>query len=185
MIKQTSKNNDKIILVKPTKEYEGQAIEYKKEHFENGEKVISACSRWDRIEKYDDWLEKLKEYSSYETIKDDWAVHTNFFGIREEDNKLVGMIDIRHDLVNDLLKNYVGHIGYSVRPSERRKGYATQMLSQALEFCKNELKLERVMISCNKENEGSKRTIINAGGKLERIYITKKGETAEVYWIEI
>ena len=115
---------------------------------------------------------ELAEYNnvSFETIKDDWTVHTTFFGIRKSDNKIIGMIDVRHDLTNDFLKNYAGHIGYSVRPSERRKGYATQMLNKALDFCKNELKLEKVMVNCNKENEGSRKTIINAGGILDREY---------------
>ena len=175
---------DKIILIKPSKEYEEQAIEYKQEHFDNGEKIIHACSRWDKMDNYNDWLKMLEEHSSYETMKDDWTVHTNFLGIRQRDNKLVGMIDVRNDLVNDFLRNYAGHIGYGVRPTERRKGYATQMLKQALEYCKNELKLEKVMISCDKENIGSKKTIINAGGILEREYVTPEGENVQVHWIK-
>lgn len=141
-----------IILVKPTKEYENQMIDYKEEHIKNNENVIHASSRWDKMNNYDEWLNLLNEHSSVETIKDNWAVHTTFLGIRKSDNKVVGMIDIRHELTNDFLRNYAGHIGYGVRPTERKKGYATQMLTQALEFCKDKLGLERVMISCYKEN---------------------------------
>lgn len=174
-----------IKLLKPTKEYKNQLTEYKKEHFDNGEKVIHACSRWDNMNNYDEWLELLKSHSSFETIKDNWTVHTNFLGIRESDNKVVGMIDIRHELTNDFLKNYAGHIGYGVRPSERKRGYATQMLAQALEFCKNSLKLEKVMISCDKCNDGSRKTIINAGGILEKEFQTEDGENVQVYWIKL
>ncbi|MDO5555646.1 MAG: GNAT family N-acetyltransferase [Clostridia bacterium] len=174
-----------IKLVKPTKEYENQLIEYKKEHFNNGEKVIHACSKWDKMDNYDEWLELLESHSSLKTIKDNWTVHTNFLGIRESDNKVVGMIDIRHELTNDFLKNYAGHIGYSVRPSERKKGYATQMLTQVLEFCRNNLKLDKVMISCDKYNDGSRKTIINAGGILEREFKAEDGENVQVYWIKL
>lgn len=176
---------DKIKLVKPSKEYERQAIEYKEEHFKNGEKRISACSKWYKIANYDKWLEHLENNSKKETVEENCSVATTFFGVRESDNKIVGMIDIRHELINDFLRNYAGHIGYGVRPSERRKGYATQMLSLALKYCKDELKLKEVMISCDKENEGSRKTILNAGGKLEKEYIAENGENVQLYWIEL
>ena len=176
---------DTIKLVKPTKEYEKQAIEYKKEHFDNGEKILHACSKWDKIENYDEWLELLKNNSKRETVQDNYAVTTQFFGIRERDNKIVGMINIRHELANDFLRKYGGNIGYGIRPTERKKGYATQMLDQALKYCKEELKLEKVMIGCYKENEASKRTILNAGGILEKELETENGKIAQVYWIKL
>ena len=177
--------NDRIVLVKPDKSYEKQAIEYKKEHFENGEKIIHASSAWDKMDNYDEWLDLLKKQSSWETMINNWTVHSTFFGVRESDNKIVGLIDIRHELNSDFLRNYAGHIGYGIRPTERRKGYVTQMLQQALDYCKNELKLKRVMISCEKDNEGSRKTIINAGGVLEREYEDSNGETVQIYWIEL
>ncbi len=177
--------SDKIILVKPTKEHEKQVIEYKAEHFKNGEEIIHACSRWDKMDNYDEWLELLERNSKEETRDKNWTVSTNFLGIRECDNKVVGMVNIRHKLTTDFLRNYAGHIGYGVRPTERRKGYVTQMFRKALEYCKNELKLEKVMVSCNKNNEGSKKTIINAGGVLEREFITDEGENVQIYWITL
>lgn len=177
--------NDEINLVKPTKEYEKQLFDYKQEFFNNGEYRINASSRWDKMENFDDWLKVLEEHSSFETIKDNWTVHTNFLGVREKDKKVIGMIDVRHDLTNEFLRNYAGHIGYSVRPTERQKGYATQMLNKALMYCRNELKLSKVMISCDKNNEASRRTIVKAGGILEKEYITDKGECVQIYWISI
>lgn len=176
---------DKIKLIKPTKEYEKQAIEYKQEHFDNGEATIHACSLWDKMESYDEWLKLLKNNSKKETVQNNWTVSSEFFGVRKNDNKIVGMVSIRHELTNDFLRNYAGHIGYGVRPTERRKGYVTQMLKQALIYCKEELKLKKVMISCNKENEGSRKTIINAGGILEREYQTDNGENVQIYWVEL
>lgn len=176
---------DKIKLIIPTKEYENQAIEYKKEHFDNGEKTLHACSKWDRMDNYDEWLKLLKSNSKKETVQDNYAVTTQFFGVRERDNKIVGMINIRHELANDFLRNYGGNIGYGIRPTERRKGYATQMLEQALKYCKEELNLEKVMLGCYKENEASRRTILNAGGALEREVKTENGKIAQVYWIKL
>ena len=176
---------DIITLKKPIKEYEMQAIEYKKEHFDNGENHIHASMKWGEMDSYDEWLDFLETSSHKETVPNDWTVSTEFFGIRKSDNKLVGMINIRHELTNDFLRNYAGHIGYGIRPSERRKGYMTQMLDQALKYCKDELNLKKVMISCEKENEGSRKTILNAGGKLEKEYVSDKGENVQVYWVDL
>ena len=137
------------------------------------------------MDSYEEWLDFLEKQQSWETVSKDWTVNTTFFGIREIDNKIVGMVNIRHELTNDRLRNYVGHIGYGVRPTERRKGYVTQILKQALAFCKNELKLEKVMLGCLKENEGSRKTIINAGGILEKEYIAEDGENVQTYWINL
>ena len=151
----------------------------------NGEKVINGCGRWDKVENYDEWLKSLELNSNKETVQPNYAPSTTFFGVRERDKKIVGMIDIRHELSTEFLRNYGGHIGYGVRPTERRKGYVTQMLKQALEFSKNELGLNEVMLSCDKENEGSRKTIVNVGGRLEREYIADDGENVQIYWIKL
>lgn len=177
--------SDNILLIIPTKNNKEELIKYKEEFFSNGEMIIHACSRWDKMDNYEEWLKDLESHAKFETITDNWTVHTNFLGVRESDNKIVGMIDIRHKLTNEYLQNYAGHIGYAVRPTERQRGYATQMLEQALKFCKNELKLDKVMISCAKENAGSRKTIINAGGVLEREYTAEDGENVQIYWIKL
>ena len=71
-----------------------------------------------------------------------------------------------------------------VRPTERKKGYATQMLAKALEYCKSEIGLDKVMISCYKSNEGSRKTIINASGILDKEY-EKDGEIVQTYWVKL
>ncbi len=73
--------------------------------------------------------------------------------------------EIRHKLNESLLKNG-GHIGDGVRPSERRKGYATEMIRLALEECKK-IGIDRVLMVCYKDNIGSRKSIINNGGVLE------------------
>ena len=85
----------------------------------------------------------------------------------DENNYIVGMVNIRHKLNKFLTINGYGHIGYSVRPSERRKGYATEILKQALKYCK-ELGIKVVHVGCYKDNIASKKTIENNNGVLLR-----------------
>ena len=112
---------DKIILVQPSKEYEKQAIEYKEEHFKNGENVIHACSRWDKMDNYNEWVKNVQKNFNKETADKNWTVDSNFFGVRETDGKIVGMIDIRHELNSDFLKNYAGNIGYRSKAKRKKK----------------------------------------------------------------
>lgn len=85
--------------------------------------------------------------------------------ISTNDGRLVGMIHIRHRL-NDYLLDFGGHIGYSIRKSKRRQGYATEMLALALIEC-IKLNIKKVLITCDKNNIGSAKTIINAEGRLK------------------
>lgn len=92
--------------------------------------------------------------------------------------KVIGFLAIRHQL-NDYLLEAGGHIGYSIRPSYRRQGHATRALGLALERCR-ELGLVRVLVTCNEDNVGSRRTIESQGGVLEDIRGVKRR-----YWIDL
>ena len=92
------------------------------------------------------------------------------------------MIDIRHYL-NEYLTQVGGHIGYGVRKTERNKGYAKQMLKLALEKCK-ELKIKRVLITCDEDNIASEKVILSANAKLEDIR-NVDGENKTRFWIDL
>ena len=107
-----------------------------------------------------------------------------FAYLREADQRIVGMIQFRHEL-NDYLREYGGHIGYSVRPNERRKGYAGRMLAECLEVCRV-FGLDRALVTCNEDNEGSRRTILGCGGVYENtLYSERDGASHQRYWIAL
>lgn len=107
---------------------------------------------------------------------------STFFALDVERNKMVGAINIRHKL-NDYLLNYGGHIGDGVRPSERKKGYATKIIGLALKECQK-LNIDKALLVCDKDNIGSAKSIKNNGAILEN-EIVKDGKTIQRYWIEI
>lgn len=170
-------------LVFPTEEYKEQIEEYLKEHFENGEYELAGDGGLDRIKNFDDWLLKVKRDLSEETIKENRMPATLFLGVRKSDNKVIGTIQIRHRLNESLLKNG-GHIGDGVRPSERRKGYATEMIRLALEECKK-IGINRVLMVCFKDNIGSAKSILNNGGILENELPAEDGKIDQRYWISL
>jgi len=104
---------------------------------------------------------------------------STFYLIEEE--RVIGAVNIRHYL-NDYLLKYGGHIGYGVRKSERRKGYATKLLKFALDKME-ELGVYKVLVTCDKDNPGSSKTILNCGGVLDN-EILFDGKQTQRYWIE-
>lgn len=96
---------------------------------------------------------------------------------------MIGMIDIRCYL-NEFLENYGGHTGYDVRPSERQKGYAIQMLQMAFEYA-DSLGLTKVMLACDIENDASRKTILKCGRILGKEITYIEEETIQIYWIKV
>ena len=170
-------------LVFPTEEYKEQIEEYLKEHFEAGEYELAGDGGLDRIKNFDDWLVKIKKDLSEETIQENRMQATLFLGVRKSDNKVIGTIQIRHKLNESLLKNG-GHIGDGVRPSERKKGYATEMIRLALIECKK-IGIDRVLMVCYKDNIASRKSIINNGGILENEVPAENGKVDQRYWITL
>ena len=92
-------------------------------------------------------------------------------------------MNIRHRLDPYLLQ-YGGHIGDGIRPSERRKGYATEMIRLALLECKK-LGIDRVLMVCEKENVASAKSIRKNGGILENELVDDRGRIQQRYWIDL
>lgn len=170
-----------IRLVRPTLELKTKALEYRQEHFDNNEFIINGSELLDKTDSYQQWLiDVTNNTTNIETVNSNWVVTDTFFAL-DENNEIVGIIDFRHTL-NDFLKDF-GHCGYSVRPSMRNRGYATEMLRQIIIIAKN-VGLKELQLSVERDNYPSIKTIIKNGGVKEREFIFE-GNIAYVYKIKL
>lgn len=133
--------------------------EYIQEHYDNGETSISA-SLGLSVSDYAEWIEKIHRNA----LIGDEAWGRSLLYLCFHDGRLLGLLNIRYELPESLTKKY-GDIGYGLRPSERKKGYATAMLQYALSVCKDK-GMERVILGCHKDNLASAAAIKKNSGIL-------------------
>lgn len=158
---------DKYKFEIPTKEREQDAIDFINEFYEYNSDINGTGGLQRYLDNYDGWLEKLEE--DYKRIPNEEKVPAKtYFLVRESDNRIVGMINIRLAL-NERLKKYGGHIGYCIRPTERGKGYNKINLYLGLKICK-EHGIKEVFMDADKENPASWKTMESLGGKNIREY---------------
>lgn len=119
-------------LVKLSKKYKKQLFDMIDEWTKSGEKIVPWSIRKNDYRDFENYLNNL----DVKKAKDGLVFDSTFFALDISRNIFVGVINIRNNL-NDKLLLYGGHIGDGIRPSERRKGYATEMISLALVECKN------------------------------------------------
>lgn len=173
----------RIKLIKLTKNYYYQLADMIDEWKEDIEKNSTNHSPWAIFKSdyhdFDYYLENLE----IKEATNGYVPDSTFFLYDEERDKLLGAINIRHYL-SDYLIHYGGHIGDGIRPSERRKGYATLMIKLGLEECKK-LGISRVLMVCNKDNIGSVKSIIRNGGVLEEEIMDQNGNLVQRYWIDL
>ena len=170
-------------LIKLTRDYErelGEMIdEWRKDQEENHTNHSPYAIFKNDYHDLDYYLENLEyKEESNGRVKD-----TVFFLLDDERNRLLGAVNIRHYLSYNLYLEG-GHIGDGIRPSERRKGYATKMIQLALTECRK-LGMDKVLIVCDKDNPGSARSIMNNGGVLENEITDSEGCLMQRYWIDI
>ena len=170
-------------FTEPNAEYEQQISAYRKEFLERGDSM-DGTGALRRMDDPKQWLEYCRLCKNPDTVPEGLVPATQYIYVRESDDKIVGMLHIRH-YFNAFLEQYGGHIGYSVAPSERRKGYASQMLQLSLPKCK-ELGIQRVLVTCLDDNEASRRTILKNGGKYEStVFEPNAGIYLQRYWIDL
>lgn len=167
-------------LVKLTSAMESEFISYIKEWRDSGERMVPMAADPKELT-FSEYLRSLTEYETEEGCPKNFVPGSTWFLVDEE-GKILGAVNIRHRL-NDYLLSIGGHIGYGVRPSERRKGYASVMLALALEKAR-ELRIDRALVTCDKENIGSARTIQKNGGILEN-EVPDERRITQRYWIDL
>ena len=178
---------DKLKLILPTEEYLGQVEEYKANFLLNKSSFDGTSSL-----KTDDvkiWLKKCNDHRKGINLPEGYVSATQYICIREKDNKLVGMLQIRHSL-NEFLLNYGGHIGDSIAVNERGKGYGKEILRLGLEKCR-EMGIYKILVTCKDTNIASRKCILANGGKLEDKRLINDpqnkdyGVALERYWIDL
>lgn len=178
---------EKFYFEKPSLERKNDIVEYLNEFIEY-KSDINGTGSLDKIFEgytFEQALDRCLNMESNEYAeKFGRCPEKTFLLIREADNKIVGTINIRWNLTQEML-DFGGHIGYGIRPTERRKGYNKINLYLGLNEAKK-LGLEKVMLDCDIENLGSDRTLKALGGKLERTEIDPSdGTLTNVYWFDV
>lgn len=176
---------EKFYLEEANINRKNQAIDYIKEHIKYNSKPYGDAGLDKNYENYENWLKKLENLSSIETCPSNMCPGREYFLIRENDNRLIGMINLRWNL-NERMMKYGGHIGYGIRPTERRKGYNKINLYLCLLKAK-EFGIEKVLLTASDNNLGSVNTIKALGGILENKVVDYEDENEMMgrYWINV
>ncbi len=144
--------------------HKNRAEDFRKE-FVDYSSSFDGTMGMEKHEDYIEWLEFLELHKCFETLPEGHVITTVFFVISVEDDRIIGIYSIKHYLNELFIRVGNGNIGYCVRPTERKKGYATQMLKMALAKC-SEMDMKTVHISCHERNIASKKVILKNGGVL-------------------
>lgn len=168
-----------LILVKLNRKYQSHLNDMMNEWYLTNEKIIPYSIR--RIN-YKDFDQYLKGFEEEQQGIPGFVPSTTFFALDTERDIFVGAVNIRHYLNEALLLNG-GHIGDGIRPSERRKGYATKMIALALDECRK-LNIDKVLMVCDKQNIGSAKSIMKNNGVLEN-ELEVDGIIEQRYWISL
>ena len=167
--------NDKVELLAMVEEIKSDELDDKFEGLRNIKDLT--------LDNYNEFLKELDENKNMKLYKSHLVDQTTFILV-DDNNHIYGGTNVRHEL-NENLLIHGGHIGYLIRPSERKKGYGSLMLKLTLDEC-NKLGLDKILVTCREENKGSAKVIENNGGVYENSMKNKDdNKMYRRYWIDI
>lgn len=169
---------EEITLLEPSLKYGSDIMMFRQELIDACDyDCFAGCRNLKNCTTAKEWLKTLDDdKKGIEGVPSD-----TYLAVRVQDKKIVGIIDLRHHINHPVLGLWGGHMGYSVRPSERKKGYATQMLRLNLQKCRNR-NIDKILVTCSRGNIASEKTILSNGGVFEK-EILVDGEYIKRYWI--
>ncbi|MFC1622953.1 GNAT family N-acetyltransferase [Patescibacteria group bacterium] len=162
-------------LVKPTKKY----TESWKEAMQEFRKENPESPRYASLD-IEEYIQNMEDYSQGKNLPNGFVASTMYWLI--DDEKFVGYVEIHHEL-NDKLTKEGGHVGYAIRPTERRKGYGKKILELTLPKAQ-QLGIKKVLITCDDVNVASWKIIEKNGGVLQD-KIEVDGKLVRRYWIDL
>ncbi|GAB6596847.1 GNAT family N-acetyltransferase [Bacillus cereus] len=170
-----------VSLLTPTIDLQEEYLDFYNEWKDSGETMIPWVITKDPSN-FPAMVQELLDAHNGINLPDSWVPDSTYWLVTDH-NRIVGVVNIRHSLTEHLF-NAGGHIGYGIRPSERRKGYATKLLALSLEKAK-QLNITKALIVCDEVNTASEKTILHNGGVRDDDFIEEDGNVVRRFWIEL
>lgn len=179
---------ERIFLEIPTIGRKQEALNYLEENVKYNSN-LNGMGSMDRVFSgisYEEWLLELEKRKNAEYVKErNICQSKTFFVVRENDNRIIGMINVRYNISSDKLNSWASHIGYGIRPTERGRGYAKVALYLGL-LEEKKLGEEKILLECTVDNIASNKTILALGGKLEKTELDRyDNELTNYYWVDV
>jgi predicted acetyltransferase len=169
-----------VRLVNLSVDMKEQYINYYLEWKKAGEKLNPGILRYMNPERFEEMVPAIHEI---EIGNGGREVQESVYFLVNEKDRILGAVTIRHSLTERMF-NTEGHIGAGIRPSERRKGYATKILELALDKMRA-FDIPNALITCNEDNIGSEKAIIKNGGVRDDDFLESHGNIVKRYWITL
>ncbi|MCR5824348.1 MAG: GNAT family N-acetyltransferase [Lachnospiraceae bacterium] len=175
---------EELLFVEPTMNFAKEIAAYRQEMLD-ADSSFDGCFSMKRMPDVQEYVDHCIGWANPGREADEHGAWGNvLLVIRKSDMKMVGCMQV-HNVLTERMKKYTGHVGYSVRPSERRKGYAKKMLAKALDFLSS-FGFEEVFVSCLPDNEASRKTILaNNGEFVETVFFEEENVKLEKYRIRL
>ncbi|ALQ69103.1 GNAT family N-acetyltransferase [Bacillus thuringiensis] len=170
-----------VSLLTPTTDLQEEYLDFYNEWKDSGETMIPWVITKDPSN-FPAMVQELLDAHNGINLPESWVPDSTYWLVTDN-NRIVGAVNIRHSLTEHLF-NAGGHIGYGIRPSERRKGYATKLLELSLEKTK-ELNITRALVVCDEVNSASEKTILHNGGFRDDDFTEEDGNVVRRFWIKL